>query len=176
MMDIKRHLSDRSVDLGLYNSIVVDEENCLATFLCYNLSGQLTGYQRYNPKSNNKGKGMNDEGVRYFVRGKENTMPVFGLDLLDYEKDTLYVVEGVFKATILHSLGFNAIAVLTSTPKPLKRWFYLMKKRFNLVAIGDPDQAGQKLVNCVGKGFCSPADLDEMTRESILDLLGAKGN
>ena len=71
----------------------------------------------------------------------------------------------------MHRLGFNALAVLTSTPKRLKPWFRILRQTWNLVAIGDNDDAGRKLVNIVGKGFQSPADLDEMTDEEILLLL-----
>lgn len=172
MIDLDDHLKSRGVDLSLYNSFVFDYVELIVTVLCYNLSGQITGYQRYNPLSDNKGSGLNNEEFRYFTYGSKNhLMPVFGLDVLDYDKPDLYVVEGLFKATKLHSLGLNAIAVFTSTPKPLKGWFSLLKKRFNLVAVGDNDQAGQKLVNAVGTGFLSPIDLDEMTNEEVLELL-----
>ena len=48
-----------------------------------------------------------------------------------------------------------------------------MNATWNLVAIGDPDDAGRKLVNMVKSGFQSPFDLDEMSDEDIKSLLGA---
>jgi len=46
-----------------------------------------------------------------------------------------------------------------------------LRQTWNLIAIGDNDDAGRKLVNIVGKGFQSPEDLDEMSDEDIHSLL-----
>jgi hypothetical protein len=64
-MNIKTHLKQRHLDLELHRPIL-DEELNIATFLLYNLSGQLVGYQQYQP-----------EGCKKFLiaRKKENIIP-----------------------------------------------------------------------------------------------------
>jgi len=52
-MNIKTHLKHRHLDLELHRPIL-DEELNIATFLLYNLSGQLVGYQQYNPLGDKK--------------------------------------------------------------------------------------------------------------------------
>jgi len=166
-----------------YSKYRLHVDNPLVTFYLYNLSGQLVGYHRYNFRIFDKGVKNDPRMGRYYTKVSRreprdsadprprDTLAVWGLEVLDRSKKTLYIVEGVFKAAVLHRLGFNAIAVLTATPKPMKPWFKVMRQQFDLVGIGDPDAAGQKLVNTVGKGFQSPKDLDEMTDQEILELL-----
>ncbi len=48
--DIKSHLIERGVNLEKTN-VLLDEENVYCTFLLYNLSGKLVGYQHYNPNA-----------------------------------------------------------------------------------------------------------------------------
>lgn len=174
MESIADHLRSRGMDPDLYH-LAYDEEERIATFLLYNLSGHVVGYQQYRPDADKQKKNHPKEG-RYFTYLPKDTDGIFGLDLIDPTNRTIYVTEGIFKAAVLHRLGYNAIAVLTSTPKRLKPWFRIMKATWNLVAIGDPDDAGRKLVNMVKTGFQSPADLDEMTDEDIKSLLGAVKN
>jgi hypothetical protein len=52
-MNIKTHLKQRHLDLELHRPIL-DEELNIATFLLYNLSGQLVGYQQYNSLGDKK--------------------------------------------------------------------------------------------------------------------------
>jgi hypothetical protein len=173
-MDIIKHLEGRGIDTRLY-SMNIDHDQCVVSFYLYNLSGRLVGYQTYRPNVLDK-KVKNDpkSGRYYTYLPKDGTLGVFGLETLNPNDDTIFVTEGVFKAAVLHRLGFNAIATLTSTPKHLKNWFYVMKKRYNLIAIGDNDDAGKKLVNIVGNGFQSYTDLDEMTNSEILTMLNSR--
>lgn len=174
MENMITHLQSRGMDTSLYQFGFDDEER-KATFYLYNLSGQIVGYQRYSPDLDKK-KNNDPKDCRYYTYLPEGRDGVFGLELLNEEDRTLYIVEGLFKAAVLHRLGFNAVAVLTSTPKRLKPWFRILKATWKLVAIGDADPAGEKLVRMVGNGFTSPKDLDEMSDQEILDLLGAVSN
>lgn len=158
------------MDLNIYPSLVLDQENEIATFYLYNLSQKIVGYQKYNPNATSK-KINNEETGRYYTYLPKGVDGVFGLEQINPNDRTIYIVEGVFKAVNLHRLGFNAIAVLTSSPKRLKTWFRILKPTWNLVAIGDNDPAGQKLVNIVKKGFLSPTDIDEMPDEDIMKML-----
>lgn len=51
--DLLNHLRERGIDPDS-TDVVIDEESGIATFLLYNLSGKLVGYQRYNPKGDKK--------------------------------------------------------------------------------------------------------------------------
>jgi hypothetical protein len=155
--------------------ISYDPEEGIITFLLFNYNGGLVGYQQYRPDQPSKQKKNDPKTGRYFTYLPKDTDGVFGLDVLDHTDRTIYIVEGVFKAAVLHRLGFNALAVLTSTPKRLKPWFKILRQTWNLVAIGDNDDAGRKLVNIVKRGFQSPQDLDEMSDEEILKLLKNNG-
>lgn len=169
-MRLKQHLKERGMDPDLYKP-AYGYSASKVTFYLYNLTGQIVGYQHYRPFAGKK-KLKNDPKLgKYYTYCPKETIAVFGLETLDKRKKKLYVTEGIFKAAVLHRLGFNAIAVLTSTPKPMKRWFRLLRETYDVVAIGDADDAGRKLVTTVGKGFQSPTDLDEMTDEAILELL-----
>ena len=168
--DMINHLIGRGMDPTLY-PIAYSEEDQTITFLLFNGIGDLVGYQQYRPTVDEKKKKNDPKDGRYFTYLKNDKDGVFGWDLIDPSKRTIYVVEGVFKASVLHRLGFNAIAVLTSTPKRLKPWFRILRQTWNLIAIGDNDDAGQKLINIVGKGVKSPIDLDEMKDIDIIRLL-----
>lgn len=168
-MSLRKHLIDRGMNPDLYRVSINEEEN-IANFLLFNLSGQIVGYHNYRPDKDKTRNNDPFEG-RYFTRVEKGNMPVFGLELLNPSDRRIFVVEGIFKASKLHRLGYNAIAVLGATPKPLKNWFYLMNMQWDLIAIGDNDDAGQKLVGLIGNGFISPIDLDEMTDYSVKELI-----
>lgn len=171
MENMLQHLQSRGMDTSLYQ-FGFDDEAREASFYLYNLSGKLVGYQRYSPDLDKK-KNNDPKDCRYYTYIPAGVDAVFGLDLLNKEDRTIYIVEGLFKAATLHRLGFNAVAVLTSTPKRLKPWFRIMKATYRLIAVGDNDSAGNKLVNMVGFGKCSPRDLDEMNDEEVLEFLSS---
>ncbi len=169
-MKLVKHLEERGMNPKLYN-LQKSYSASAITFYLWNLSGQLVGYQQYRPNKTEK-KTNNPKLSRYFTYLKRDMDGVFGLELLDFNQKTIYIVEGVFKAGVLHRLGYNALAVLTSHPKRMKPWFRILRAQgWNLVAIGDNDSAGQKLVNTLKSGFLSPMDLDEMKDEEIISLL-----
>lgn len=169
MTDLITHLKSRGMDPYRY-SMAIDEVNRVVTFYLHNGTGDLVGYQIYRPDSTDK-KNNDPKLGRYYTYLPKQVDGVFGLEQLNDDNGIIYIVEGIFKAAVLHRLGYNAIAVLTSSPKRLKPWFKIMRQKWSLVAIGDPDAAGQRLVNIVGKGFTSPKDLDEMTDDEIRELL-----
>jgi DNA primase len=146
------------------------------TFLLYNLSGQIVGYQHYRPLVEEKGVKNNPKLGRYFTKLPRATIGVFGLECLNPNDSRVFIVEGIFKAGVLHRLGYNAIAVLGADPKPLQGWFKALRGRYTLYAIGDADEAGKRLVEIVGNGFQSPKDLDEMTDEDIMELIENNAN
>ena len=141
------------------------------TFMLYNPHGKLVGYQVYRPGASKEKRNDPREG-RYYTYLPREVDGFYGL-----EQDVggpLYVVEGIFKAVKLHNLGYSAVAVLGATPKRLNSWFRAVRQQRPVLAIGDADSAGAELVRIVGRGFQSPRDLDEMTDEEVLCLIGAK--
>ncbi|EPJ6996807.1 toprim domain-containing protein [Acinetobacter baumannii] len=161
MSPLQLHLRSRYFDVGLYKNIVLDEENQLLTVYLHNLSGQLIGYQQYNPNSEDK-SGKDPVNTRYSTYRMAGQNAVWGLECLKPENPELFIVEGIFKASALHIMGYNAIAILSSSPnESLMNWLYSLP--YQLIAIGDPDPAGERLVRKIGHGATSPKDLDDMS-------------
>ena len=159
-MNLHQHLVERHFIPELYRNIVLDDENQILTVYLHNLSGQLTGYQQYNPNSTDKVTRTRDK-ARYFSHTTEGTLAIWGLELLNPSKSLCFVVEGIFKAALLHQMGHNAIATLGSSPKTALQQLRVLPYR--LFAIGDNDEAGLKLVNMIGEGTRFEKDLDEYT-------------
>lgn len=173
MTYLEEHLRERGMKPELYN-LHLDEDEGLATFLLYNFTGQITGYHQYRPAADKTKKNHPREG-RYFTYVKEGQDGFFGTEYEphgynQYSK-SLYVVEGVFKASKLHSLGRRAIGVLGNNPKRMKPLFKILSQRYNLIALADNDDAGMKLLNLIGRGVQTPVDVDEMTNEDLSALL-----
>lgn len=167
-MNLHQHLVDRNFIPELYNNIVLDNENEILTVYLNNLSGQFTGYQQYNPNSDNKRTNFKDE-ARYYTYRTDGQIAVWGLELLDPSKPVCFVVEGIFKAAALHRLGLNAVAVLCNNPKQMRSWFDALPYR--LIAIGDNDDAGRKLINMIGEGTRFEKDIDEYSLDELRDLM-----
>lgn len=165
--DMRAHLIGRGMNPDLY-AVWYDDD--VATFPLYNGADRWVGYQEYRPHFTSKKNNDPKEG-RYYTYLPSGVDGVFGLEALNHDQKTIYVVEGVFKAAVLHRLGYNAIATLSSHPKRMDSWFTILGANFDLVAIGDPDKAGEKLVKFVGRGACSPKDLDEMSDTEIEEFL-----
>lgn len=58
--NLLRHLKNRGVDTE-QTKVVIDEESGDTFFFLYNLSGQMVGYQKYNPKYPKKGQSKADD-------------------------------------------------------------------------------------------------------------------
>lgn len=168
-MKLVTHLKSRGMNPSLYR-ISISYSASAVTFYLYDLSGRICGYQTYRPNKTEK-KANHPKMSRYYTYLPKGKDGYFGLELLDKTKDTIYIVEGIFKAAMLHRLGFNSVAVLSNHPKRSKSWFRILRRQYKLIGIGDNDKAGQMLVNSVGKGILSPLDLDEMADEDIIKML-----
>lgn len=138
-IDLLEHLKSRHYDTTKYKNHVVDEDNKILTVYLTNLSGQFVGFQQYNPLVKEK-KVNNPKEGRYFTHCQRGTTAVWGLETINPAKKHLFIVEGIFKASALHMLDLNAIAVLTSNPKAMKSWLHTLP--YTIVGIGDNDSAG----------------------------------
>lgn len=171
MEELINHLKDRGMDPSKY-PIGFDTKEGVITWFLHNGTGDIVGYQQYRPAVDEKKKKNDPKSGRYYTHLPREVDGVFGWEQIDHQDRTIYVVEGIFKAATLHRLGYNSIAVLTSTPKRLKPWFKILRAaQWDLVGIGDNDPAGAKLVNIVGKGFQSREDVDEMAEPDIHQAL-----
>jgi hypothetical protein len=162
------HLRSRGMD-SAKTYVVVDEASNVATFLLFNLTGQLVGYQQYRPDADKK-VGNDPSLARYFTyvgsEGKGKKLAVWGLETVEWTDDYLFVVEGIFDAVKVHNAGHPCIAVLCNDPRPMKAWFKAMGK--HVIAVLDRDAAGNKLRNIANANVVVPEpykDLGDMPQE-----------
>jgi hypothetical protein len=143
-MNLKKHLTLRHLNLELHRP-VLDEELGIATFYCWNLSGQLVGYQQYNPRGDKKIFNSKLEGKYYTYRNKNQpTVVVWGVESLYQSNGVVYLTEGIFDACRMTGLGYSAISTLCNNPpKDYKNWLRMLNRP--IVAVCDNDAAGRKL-------------------------------
>jgi len=167
MTENELHLLDRGCLYWNDRDIVVSDE--MVVFMLRDFSGKLVGYQNYRPFAERNHK--NVKMARYFTYLPRKVTGYFGLNSLHWTK-RVYLVEGVFKATKLHSLGLSAISLMGSETRQHKGQLGLLQRP--ITAIGDADAAGAKFAQSLG-GFQSPVDLDEMTGSEVVNLLKREG-
>lgn len=167
-MDLYKHLLSRNYDPSKYTNQALDTQDNILTVYLTNLSGQFVGFQQYRPEE--EAKRLNDPRLsRYFTYSQRGVNACWGLETLDPTKKDLYLVEGIFKASTLHMLGYNALALLTSHPKSMKSWLHTMN--YNLIGIGDNDKAGDGIINVARKGFKLDKDVDEYSLCELEEIL-----
>lgn len=159
---ISRHL-----DLNLHRPII-DEEEDVATFYLWNLSGQLVGYQQYR-RFGEKHTPNNPKEGKYFTHRKLPTLGVWGTESLDFS-GSVFVCEGIFDACRLTERGCAAVAVLSNnTGYDLYNWLRCLNRR--VVAVCDNDAAGLKLAKFGHDAvFTREKDLGE-AEDSFVDWL-----
>lgn len=142
-MTVLQHLHSRYFDTKLHTHWV-DEDEGVATFPLWNLSGQLVGYQQYRPSAN-KQKDNHPKMSRYFTYRKNKVVGVWGLESWKLS-NVLFVTEGTFDACRLTHLGYSAIATLSNdVDDSLKRWLWTVRKFRPIVTVCDNDAAGRRL-------------------------------
>lgn len=167
-MNLIKHLLSRNYDPSRYVNHTLDTQDNILTVYLTNLSGQFVGFQQYRPEQT--AKRLNDpRESRYFTYSQRGVNACWGLETLNPSNKDLYLVEGIFKASTLHMLGYNALALLTSHPKPMKSWLHTMN--YNLIGIGDNDKAGEGIIKVAEKGFKLEKDVDEYPWEELKDVL-----
>lgn len=172
METVNQYLRRRHVNLNLHCPLV-DEHERTATFLLYNLSGQLVGYQQHRPDVRKTPQKLGPKAARYFTYRKQPTHGVFGLESLHQSDGPVFLTEGVFDACRLTSLGQSALAVCCNDPpKDFANW--LLPLRRKVVVVADNDSAGRKLAkfgDCAE--FCpEPSqDLGDCSQDFVTHLL-----
>jgi hypothetical protein len=172
METVAEYLRRRHVNFELHRP-VVDEAERTATFLFFNLSGQLVGYQQHRPDVGKSPQKVGPKAARYFTYRKQPTHGVFGLESLYQNNGPVFLTEGVFDACRLTSLGQAALAVCCNDPpKDLGNWLLLLRRK--VVVVADNDAAGRKLAKfgdcvefCPGEG----QDLGDCPQDFVTHLL-----
>jgi hypothetical protein len=142
--DIKTHLIERGMDLSIHRVFINDEEN-LAVFPLWNLSGQLTGYQQYRPYGS-KGDNNDPREGKYFTK-RLSKICFWGLETWT-ASNALFITEGIFDACRLTKLGYSAIALFSNNVKEYSdtaKWLRIISTFRPTVAICDNDIAGLNL-------------------------------
>lgn len=168
-MTIAQHLLDRHTDVSRY-SVMIDENEGVATFLLFDLSGAVSGYQQYRPAADKVRKNDQNDG-RYFTYKSTGRHAVFGLETWNWS-GPLYLVEGIFDCVRLHNLGCAAIATLSNDPKQLAEWLWTINRP--IYAICDSGEGGAKLANFAHRYVtCSDGDLGSMSNNEVAKILTA---
>lgn len=132
MSKLSEHLKERHLNIDLYDGVYLNEEERLVTFLLWNLSGKLVGYQRYKPDADKKAPNDPRES-RYFTRVGGSTrnrhLAVWGLESLSWRPDILVVCEGIFDACRFHNESIPAVALLSSNDSRYKNWLECLDRK-----------------------------------------------
>jgi len=170
---LESHLRDRGLMLEMYSDVFVSETDGVATFLLWNLSGQLVGYQVYNPNGTKKEK-TNLKNMKYRTQvGGSFHQPVWGLCSIRPETKVVFLVEGVFDAAKLHATGFAALAIFSSAgSKQLTQFLNLLPYR--LISILDNDDSSKSFSSFSDVILVTPSpykDVGEMPIEELKNFL-----
>lgn len=155
---------------------MLDEVDRVATFLLYNLSGQLVGYQQYRPEGV-KTPSNHPKLGKYFTYKKQPTLGVWGVESLHLTPHVVFLTEGVFDAARLTERGYSALAALSNDPTPeLGNWLWCLNRRVVAVCDNDPNKAGRKLAKFgTHSAFTQNKDLGDSPDEVVDDLLARFG-
>lgn len=177
------HLKERGVDLEK-TKVILDIENNYATFFLYNLSGQLVGYQFYNPKGDKKLGGQNQSKfdkalMKYYTyatgKNDEKHLAVYGLETYKMNYPYLFITEGLFDAIKIHNAGYPAIAVLSNNPRrDMKSWLRSLPQETIAIIDNDENLSGNKLIKFSDFSFKTPdpyKDLGDMPQNEVNSFL-----
>ena len=166
--NVRHNLESRHI-VADFRYPAIDEEEGTATFLLWNLSGQLVGFQQYRPFQTLKNTN-NPREARYFTITKPGTVAVWGCEYMYLSPKVVFVTEGIFDAVRFHKYGYSAIATLGSS---LSRdaFYWLRSLGRTIVAVLDGDDAGKKLSNVGHISFTSTSDPGDATEEEIQKII-----
>jgi hypothetical protein len=141
-MNLTDHLKMRHMDLSLHK-VWINEEEDVAVFPLWTLSGNLVGYQNYRRSLGKTRRNLEDG--KYHTYRNRLTAGIWGLESWSLS-DTLFLTEGVFDAARLTERGCSAVALLANdTGLTTKHWLSLIRSGRRTVAVCDPGSAGAKL-------------------------------
>ena len=171
-MDIVEHLKTRGVDVnGSYGDVRISVPANTATFYLWNASGQLVGYQKYNPGGD---KNCRNDPVssKYYNRLSHQedavAVGVWGLQYFDLlEWDFLFLTEGLFDAAKVLNAGWPCVALLGATVSvSTSGWLSTLPHK--KIALLDGDAAGGDMKDVATVYHRTPdpfKDLGDMPQE-----------
>ena len=179
---MRQHLHERHVIPNLYgNSLVIDDYNRVITFLLWNFSGQLVGYQQYRPDNQEKAVKNHPDKRYYLYLGDEGgdiqskskrRLAIFGIETLQkFSNGPILIVEGIFDAARLHKQGYAALALLSANPKKSKSFLKTIHRKTIAICDGDPE--GRKLSKYADKAIFlnEGLDVNGLTEQEFSDLI-----
>lgn len=148
------------------HKVWIDDENCRATFPCYNLHGKMIGFQQYFPEGS-KSRDNDPRNGKYFTYFTAHS-GVWGMESF-HLSNTLFITEGVFDAARLTSQGVSAIATISNNPRHLQSWLWLTSVTRPVIAVCDQDTAGRLLAKYGTESYTvqSGKDLGECSDEEL---------
>lgn len=175
MPTVLQKLSERHLNPSLYQ-MHINEEDGVATFYLFNLTGKIVGYHTYRWYAD-KTTHNNPKESRYYTHvsrpsaSKDPELSVWGLETFNFRKDVLFLTEGVFDAVRLHNLGLPAVAVLANNPKRIKSWLSSINRY--TVAVCDGDKAGKMLAKTSKEAvfLSNGKDLGDMTDNEVYNTM-----
>lgn len=173
-LDLKNHLISRGYYPEPLGSILSEEEG-VAYFLLWNLSGQMVGFQQYRPYAPKTGNHPKD--CRYYTYttkiGNHSVPAVWGLHTFGLNTKRLFIVEGIFDAVKIHNAGECCIALLGNAgSKSVAQWLSMLN--MEKIAILDSDGKSDGLKKLCNKWIVTPLpykDLGEMTDSEVSTLI-----
>ncbi|AMQ65982.1 hypothetical protein AAY80_142 [Stenotrophomonas phage vB_SmaS-DLP_6] len=179
--ELERHLLERGCDPSRYACSLDHEEFVVTFFLFAPGTGKWTGYQQYRPfapKTNEAKKfGVKKpRDLRYFTHTCDDSVAVFGAETLSMYDGPVYLVEGIFDAVKLHSLGLPCLAALGNGAarrgqfSPLAHLLAVTGRK--VIGVLDNDAAGLELGKLCHEVFvCTTKDPGEMTLDELKEFL-----
>lgn len=172
-IQIEEHLKKRGIDPEK-TRIIIDKESQDVFFFLYNLSGQMVGYQKYNPNYPKTGQNTVSDPrmVKYYnyiteeERGR--MIAVWGLESLKMTDKYFFIVEGIFDAARIHQAGHPAIAMLCNNPnEQTKEWLKTLPHTKIVIYDNDGNKDSLKLKSCGEHSFTveSGKDMNDLTAE-----------
>jgi len=169
---ITEHINTRHVDTILHRPILTENS---ATFLLYNLSAQLTGWQKYSPLLPHLSANKTDG--RYYTYRVPHLIALFGLESYTSSTQRVFVTEGIFDAVRLTKYGECALALLTNSPNSsMLNFLYCLPNQ--ITAICDNDIGGRALslrMKKITNSIITPPskDLGDASETFIQDIINS---
>lgn len=166
------HLKSRHMNLELHRP-ALDHVEGVATFLLWNLSHKMVGYQIYRPGADKK-KNNDPKDGRYYTYRIKGTLSVWGVESLHafVESPVVFLAEGIFDACRMTNRGYPALAVLSNNSgHDLSNWLSCLPNK-RVVAVCDNNDAGRKLAKFGDYVETTPSAVDlGDSDESYVDYL-----
>lgn len=177
--DLTGHLKERGVD-ATKTQLIMDEESGDTYFFLYNLTGQMVGYQKYNPNYDKKGQNSkllsDPKKTKYYnwvgEEDKSRKIAVWGLESYNWKDKYLFITEGIFDIARAHQAGYPGIAVLCNDPNPQLGYWLKTLPQIKIV-IYDNDKAGEELRKLGDYSFSIDGgkDLNDLTPQEAKQFL-----